>query len=328
MRITTLLLSGFALLLSACLEPLVDDSVPATEAVFPSAGSIPSVTEDKALLAQIDGADGVGRVIGRTSAFANGTRVFYWNFGPAPASTAPLFYLADSDAEGTLTKRDDHPGVIDVVPGQAGYSPFWRILLVPVTSAWSGERITSFTELQRAQDAGLVGPAEETDRVVNCPVVHPDVRLEQATGEPLAPSDVYYRGVRVPLFGVEALTVPGALPVADVYVLRREGGEPLDEGARRVDMTGDGDTNDTNGIFEVDPSQSSYTPLWRVVKVVVPEAYKSIDTFADETQAEYQARKHMFEAGPELQALSGKLIAFEPTDTLVNCPIEPAEATP
>ncbi len=305
--------------ISGCLEPLVDDSVATNSLGFPTASEVPSVSTDHALSAQIQDADGVDGLVPRISAFAGGKRVFYWDFGLAPQETSPLFYLSDAD----LNKLPEHPPIFDTVPGQPGYSPFWTVSLLPVTAAYAGERITSFAEVQRAIDAGLLSAPVETEIISNCPVVHPDVRLEVADGEPRAPIEAYYRGVRVHVFGFSPTPEEdGLVPVADVYALRREGGEPLHEGARRVDMTGDGDTNDTNGIFEMGADTTDYTPLWRVVQVVVPADYQSIDSFSDETQADYKSREDMF--GPEgtLTPRADKIIAYEPTGMLVNCPID------
>ena len=270
-----------------CMGPFDDGRELLAEAPLPGADAvIPSAYENRTLALQIEAHDGVEPgaegVVPRVGAFVHGKLVRYWPMGVAPDRIAPMFVLADRAPDGELTAVDDHPPVIDTVPGAPGYSPFWRISWVPVTSQWQGERLTSLEALERAIGDGLVEGPIPSEWVSNCVVVAEGVRLDVGAGvAPLAPSDLYWRGARVGAFTFEPwITVPmeeDHIPVADVYALRREGEAPLHEGVRQQDMTGDGDTLDTNCIFEVGLDDDAYTPLWSVVDLVVPTSYQSID---------------------------------------------------
>lgn len=320
-----------ALALCGCLDPLVDDAVPADNAPFPAAGEVPSLVDRPELAATVDEHDGVGRTVPMVSAFAAGKRVWYWSFGPAPAAAIPLFYLATMDESGEPQILGEHPPVIDSVPGDEGYSPFWAVQLHPITDAWAGQQFTSFAELQRGRELGLIGAAIDAGVYSNCPVVHPDVRLETFDGEK-EPAWAYYKGIRVPVFGFEVLPLAHgstSISVARVFLLRREGGERLSEPSRHVDMTGDGDTNDTNTVFEVGLDSAEYTPLWAMVDVVTPADYGSVDTYQDETKADYMATSDMFDpAAHGLSPLPHKLVAFQELQAQVNCPLVPTGDAP
>src|SRR3990172_12020932 len=94
--------------------------------VFPAGTDVPWVWGEAAH--EVDEYDGFeGDVIPRLSGFAKGRRVWYWDFGPAPSFTAPLWAVVD--AEGAPVQAP----VWDVVPGDPGYSPFWAIRTVHVT---------------------------------------------------------------------------------------------------------------------------------------------------------------------------------------------------
>jgi hypothetical protein len=104
-----------------------------------------------------------------------------------------------------------------------------------------------------------------------------------------------------------------------VLVLRREGGEPLSEPARGVDMDGDGDTRDTNDLFAAANGDAGYTPLVSVVNVTVPADTKSIDTTQDQTKADLQSASDLFSSGAPVE---GKVIAVQRTGELRNMPLQ------
>jgi hypothetical protein len=318
-----------AALIAGCLDPLVDDEQMEDDdtAILPAGSKVPSAYDDPALAAQIDENDGVGRVIPLLNAFAGGEQVRYWTFGEAPTAIAPV-YVVGRMKKGAFEKLPDHPTVFDVVPGDQGYTPWWQAFLVVVTKSYNGELLTSVEAIQEAAVAGLVDPPAPQNMYVNCPIVHGDARLDMGPDAGLAePNPAYYKGVLVAYFDLGPALVPAEAfmeyPVADVYVLRREGGEPLSEPMRGVDMTGDGDRVDSNNIFEVGLDDPGYTPLWRMVEVVVPADYESIDMSRDDGVADYTSVDDLFEIdGDELNPVDENLIAFSVTETLVNCPLQ------
>ncbi len=328
-RLVAAAAAGLAVALGSCLGPLVDDAPALGRHVLPADAVVPSLYDDPLVASRVDAHDGVDRVVRRVTAFASGQRVQYWSFGPAPALAVPIYALARRGEDGVLTPLPDHPSVVETIPGDGGYSPFWAVYYVPVTEQYAGERLTSLAAIDEARMMGLVEAPVRRPRVWNCPIVHPDVRLELAPDHLVAPSPVYYQGRVAALFSFERLEVPmdhDDVPVADVYLLRREGGEPLLEGARGVDMTGDGDTADTNNIFEVGLDDAGYTPLWRAVEVVVPADYKSIDSYGDDGQADFTSVTDLFtasDAGPS--PVVGHVVAWKATAMTINCPIQPAQ---
>jgi hypothetical protein len=309
---------------SGCLEPLVSDDVPPRDLVLPPGSVVPGLASDQDLARQVDENDFVDRLVPRNSAFIGGSQVFYWDFGPAPDNSAPLILLRQRAPDGSLAPVP-HPPILDVLPGDPNYTPFWAIWFVEITDQYAGEVIPSLQALQEAQRLGLVGMPEQRTGYLNCPVVHPDVRIDVGGGD-VGPSPGFYRGVEVGLvnfaFG-QLLEDKTHVPLAEVYVLRREGGDPLSEGEREVDMTGDGDTNDSNNLFQFGLEDGGYSPLSRVVSVTVPAGYMSIDSYQDEAMADATDDGDLFTTDSDPPApRTGAVISVDRTEELRNLPVQ------
>jgi len=295
----------------ACLGPLVSDAVPV--AYLAPGESAPSIASDPLLLAQIDGYDGVDRSVPYTQGFAAGEPVALWHFGAAGGSALPMYILVDGDGVPI-----DHPPIIDAIPGDPGYTPFCAVFIVKVGNAYNGEQLVSLTALRDARNAPtLVANPEPAGTVRACPVVHPEVTLEQpGGGEPRAPTVAYYQGFEVPMFQFDDVPLPeGALdvPTMPIFQLRREGGEPLSEPMRRVDMTGDGDTHDSNDVLLFAPSEAGFSPAMTTVSVVVGADYASIDTSQDDAVADFMAGADLFAVqNGALDPVVGNVVAWEP----------------
>ncbi len=221
----------------------------------------------------------------------------------------------------SFTPVDGHPTIIDVIPGDPGYSPFWQLFLLPVTEAYDGELLTSFAAVQEAREQGLAGPPVALDLYVNCPVVHRDSELALPSGFK-APNQFFYRGTRASYFGAGMSPLRSGSSLVDVqplYQLRREGGEPLDETVRGVDMTGDGDTVDTNHVFAMDPDAVWFSPLTQAVEAVVVADTAAVDTYGDDSISDVEGASDLFdEAG---NPRSSRLIALYPGTELRNTPL-------
>ncbi|MFN0250925.1 MAG: hypothetical protein ACKV2T_28890 [Kofleriaceae bacterium] len=217
------------LLISACdlLGPRVSDQTSdappgpspdtATDAptpihLLPNGTPVPSVDENAELASQIRIFDGLsdsalmasGGVITRSTGKAAGVTVRFWNFGNARiidgfVASSPLYVLADDDGAGNYTPRSDHPFLIDAIPGDIGYSAIRRVIYVPVTSTYAGERIPSIEALQEALDLGLVRDPVPAGTWRNMPVVPTTTKLEVSTGVSIDATEVYGRGYRVEL---------------------------------------------------------------------------------------------------------------------------------
>lgn len=301
---------------------------------LPPGATVPNVTTDADRTSLLDDNDGVMREVRRVRAFASGEPVWYWGFGPVE-SDAPmdLFLLCRrAVAGGRCTALEDHPPIAEVMPGMPEYAPFGLEHDVEVTASYAGERITSVEAMQQAVEHGLLRAPVATTRFREIVVVHPDVRLEVAPGTFVTPTPIYAEGFEGAAFDFSAThgsyaLLDGAVRIRNVYVLTRDGeAMPLNEVARMADLTGDGDTNDSNNVFGVALDEPEYTPLWRAVRVTVPSDYASIDTSMDETMAEYTSSHDMFDVAPDytITPIEGRVVSHELTDMLINCPIQSA----
>ena len=77
-------------------------------------------------------------------------------------TVAPIWAVTNGTA--------DQRNVIDVVPGDAGYTPLWGVRMVTWKDGVAPRTLRSAEEVDAALAAGEV-TIEETDLVVNCPVV-------------------------------------------------------------------------------------------------------------------------------------------------------------
>jgi len=332
-RSVSLVIALGVLGLAGCLEPLVSDELVGPTAFLAPGSDVPSVLDDPALAAQIAAHDGVdGDIVPLLSGFHGGEPVRYWDFGPSPAAAVPIFLIARESPSGpfaidgvSYAPVPGHGGIIDAVPGDPGYSPFWSVFVARVTPAWDGEIFPSVAAVEEGIAAGLLEPPRALPMVVNCPVVLPHVLLEVSTAfgdvDYRGPEPGYYRGRVVYYFSFEALPYGlGGLEAPPAYVLRREGGEPLSEPLRGVDMTGSGDLRGTNNLFLRAPGEAGYTGLVELVEVVVPRDYGSIDTYGDRDRADIMDAAELFTGAGAWDP--AQVVAAYPRAEIRNWPIE------
>ena len=287
---------------------------------------------DPALAEQVAIEDGVEGTVPISYAFVDGGPARYWGMGTSSATPQRAAVLCRET--GGECDPIDHPIVLEHLPGEAGYSAFGRVTEVRVSAAFAGEVMGSWEAVEDAAADGLA-TLEERNAYINCPIVAPDVRVETDDAT-RAPRPAYVRDMQAQcmLFGSggrlglgELGTTEGAVLIRNVYVLTRDGEDgPLVEGMRMEDLTGDGDQVDSNNIFGVGLDSVEYTPLWRMVTVTVPAGYASIDSALDQTVADYRDARDMFDVDPVtygITPLDGRVVAYEETDTLVNCPLLP-----
>lgn len=301
--------------LPGCLDPLADDDLGPSGFILPSGAEVPSAHGDPVIDRQIDQNDGVDDVVRLVHGFAGGAPVAYRDFGPAPNVAAPLFVLVRDGAGGR--EPIDHPTIIDVIPGDPGYSPFWAVLEVRVTDAYDGELITSFAAVQEAEQLGLVAAPQQTGAAVNRPVVAGGVTVEIGGGETVgANARSFWEGRTVDCVDLGDMPLEAGSRVPDDarHVIRRRGDEPLSEPTRRVDLTGDGDRDDSNDVL-ARTSEEGGSPLCRTVDVVVAAETEAIDTFADQSMSSVRAATDLFDPDP----IEGVVVAYEETEDLRNC---------
>lgn len=308
----------------------------APTSILPAGSEVPALADDPLLLAQVDGADGVGRQVWLTHGFAGGEPVAYWDLGVVASDHAMPLYVLCRDEGTRCAPIAEHPHVAAALPGSTGYAPFGWIHEVAVTTSYAGQRLTSEAAIDEAVAAGLVARPEPTLSYVELAIVHPDTRVELGPEDWAPPNGtVYAEGVVAPAIDFTAThrrlpllsASTGTIELRNVYSLRRDGeAMPIHERARGVDLTGDGDLSDSNNILGEALADLSYTPLWRPVSVTVPASYASIDTAMDETMADARASTDLFTIAPDysITPIDGRVVSHEVSTLLVNCPIQSA----
>jgi len=305
-------------LAAACLGPQVSDEVEEDDFILPAGTQVPVVDDDPELARRIDEHDGVDGVVPLVSGFAGGEAIRYWDLGPAPDFAMPVFVLARRGPNNELV-RVDHPPILVNFPGDAGYSPYWVIFTVEVSASYAGQVLPSLAALNQAQEEGLVSGPGRGDRNVNGPIFARGVVIETGGAAPPVEIPYYWNGMRGTyyFFGATALAADGVhVPETPLYVLRREGGDPLSEPARGIDMNDDGDIRDSNNVLGVAGDDPAFSPLCAETLVTVPGGTASID--GDETPA-IRGADQLF-AGS--QPLTPPVLAVRPAERRFNCPVQ------
>jgi hypothetical protein len=101
-----------------------------------------------------------------TEGFYRGQVIEYLDFGPVklkPGNTlAPIWSVTNG--------VEDQYNIIDVVPGQKGYTPLWEVTLVNWKDSANARKLTSAAAVRKAIAAGEV-TTKKPGIVVNCPVI-------------------------------------------------------------------------------------------------------------------------------------------------------------
>jgi hypothetical protein len=173
----------------------------------------------------------------------------------------------------------DHPPMVEVVPGDAGYEPVHTIFNVKVTDKYDSQKITTPSALADAIDLGLVEAPVSIKMFVNWPIVRPGLRLEVAPGASVTPTPVYAHGYVVdsfPLGGAFARqpNPGGLLPTNQVSYLREAGKPTYDP---------------THPVFQatvpmappVPGTTPNYTPVSLVINVDLAPNVKVTDIHRD-----------------------------------------------
>jgi len=299
--------TGLLLALVGCIGPQASDR--SVTVILPAGATVPEITTNTVLAAQIASKDNIDGVLPLVSAFADGQPVHVWDFGIAPRFAAPLLVLVRRDANQLLTPIA-HPTIADVLPGDRGYSPFWAIFVVEVTDRYAGEQLTSLQAVDEAIDRGLALPPVATDNGANCPVTANDARISVGPGlEPVGPNvEFFVRGLRARYYDFGSIPLVNKVRVSEGirYILHRTGEDPLSEPTRGIDLTGDGDLLDTNDIY------TTTSPLARTVRVTIPADTLSIDSARSETAADLKSATQLFNPMP----VTATVLAYETTADL------------
>jgi hypothetical protein len=185
-------------------------------------------------------------------------QVRYYDFGMNSATngdvvaTAPIYvFIHGFDADGDPQPVEGQHNVVNVRPGDPGYSDLWQVMFVTVPEDFEPDSIKS------ADDVMAMGyEITPTDMFVNCPIVDHGTML--TGGEPLTQG--WYKGEQVfyPDFGLNpALAIP-------IWVF-----------ATGVDADGNPQfVEGQNNVIDSVPGDPGYSAFWRVNLVIVDESYE------------------------------------------------------
>ena len=217
----------------------IDSSIPqqpdappgAPRFVLPPDAVVPSTADSLELQTQIQFNDGLvdatlaanNGVIVRGTGKSAGATVRFWHFGPFVIDSfsvlAPAYIFGTVDTAGVFTPLPDHLPMLDTLPGDLRYSAIRRVVNVPVTDTYAGEKITSLDALTEAIELGLVGDPTPDGTWVNLPIVPPGTKLEVGPATATIPAKkVYARGVLADAFELGTLVgrQPLRLGIVDV----------------------------------------------------------------------------------------------------------------
>jgi hypothetical protein len=186
-----------------------------------------------------------------------GEKVKYYNFDVQPTAPAPIYVLFRASENMPLGGQLN---IVDVVPGDQGYSDFWQVHKVTVPASYVANTVTSRAEILAA---GF--PVEATQMLVNCPVVPDGSKASlRIGGGSAALTTGWYKGKTVKYFSFEERALMGAaVPISPIYVAfavnpNLPGGGP--GSGFRVEPG----TPQTHNVIATIPSDAGYSPLWSV----------------------------------------------------------------
>jgi len=200
-------------------------------------------------------------------------QVEYYDFGAntplvdSKVLTAPIYvFVFGTKSDGSPDFVPDQHNVIDVIPGDPGYSDLWQVNLVTVPSDYQVDSLKAVSEIM---EKGLTITA--TDILVNCPIVSAGSMLE--TDKELTQG--WYKGKAVYYFDFGANPDIAAPIYALITGMDAQGNPQFVQGQKN--------------IIDVVPGDDGYSAFWRVNLVTVPQDYvaDTLRSAADVVDSEY-----------------------------------------
>jgi hypothetical protein len=188
-----------------------------------------------------------------------GQRVRYYNFDVMSVDPAPIYVLfRDGETQPVAGQQN----IVDVIPGDANYSDFWRVVRVTVPQNYVANTITS-----RAQIVAAGYALQETTALVNCPIVPEGSTASQGDGAD-GLTRGWYKGQVVFYFnfGEAPLTTTaiGEVPTSPIFVTFNINAD-LPNGGPPSGFRTETGTVQTHNVVATLPSQTGYSPLWAVL---------------------------------------------------------------
>jgi hypothetical protein len=188
-----------------------------------------------------------------------GEHLDYYNFDVQSETPAQLYRFTRGDGSAIPMQLD----IVDVLPGQGGYSDFWQINEVTVADDYIANTITSLGALNAA-DLPTVSTTLFTNSVMVPDGSSATLRIRN---ESPALVQGWYRDQVVAFLRFDEETyslIRGKVPTAPIYVTYKKNPDPADNtsGALSgVELDAHGRSH--NVVFEL-PGASWYSPLWAV----------------------------------------------------------------
>jgi hypothetical protein len=199
--------------------------------------------------------------------WAHGVLVAYYDLGNGPMfgtrnnTAVSTMYAFVSSLNFTLTSTVQR-AIVDLVPGQAGYSDLWDIVYVAVPTTFDGPEVRAVADIPSSWTR-VTSPPSTLPTRINCPVVHSSTTINIA----LTSRDLWYRGSLQKCFQFPALYARSLQTQRMVQIVNNVTNATID------------------ALFDYSPSDvASFTGfVWRY-RAVVPSSYvvgswTSVDTF-------------------------------------------------
>ena len=195
----------------------------------------------------------------------DGEMIQYYNFDVMPTKSAPIFVLFK---EGENTPVEGQLNIVDVIPGDEGYSDFWHVHKVTVPAYYRSNTVTSLAEL-----TAMNYTIERTNLIVNCPVVPEgstaSLRLNAENANGMIQG--WYKDKVVSYFDfsekqlIVDLPEEGHpdVPVSDILVTFNINPDMEGGGPPSGFVTEEGN-DQTHNVTETLPDDADYSPLWDV----------------------------------------------------------------
>lgn len=190
-----------------------------------------------------------------------GENVEYYNFDVMPTAAIPIYVLFK---EGASEPVAGQLNIIESIPGDVGYSDFWRVNKVTVPSNYEANSASSLADLLE-RDFTI----EAMDLIVNCPVVpRGSTAGKRMGGASTGLVRGWYKDEVVFYFDFSEKMLSsssGIVPLSPIYVAFNVNPDPnnSNSGPASGFMTEMG-TDQTHNVVATIPSDAAYSPLWTV----------------------------------------------------------------
>jgi hypothetical protein len=195
-----------------------------------------------------------------TQGFGPGGQVVqYYNLDVQSSTPAPIYVLF---REGSSSSVDGQLNIINLLPGEAGYTDFWQIQKVSVPANYVANSITSLDEIE-AKGYTITS----TTDLVNCPVVPKGSTASKTFGSSAAQSLArgWYKDQVVYYFSFSespiSTNADGKVPTLPIYVTFNVNPDSTGGGPASGFKT-EPNSSQTHNVISALPKIGGYTPLW------------------------------------------------------------------